>query len=168
MGRRERADLVLHLRESGQAGKIHIAERHAAADEMDVRIVESRRHRAAVGIDHARLRPAKSRHGVVGADEQDLVARRGDRLRRRAPLVGREDPAVDDHQVGRLPAAGPGAGAVPHAAAVNASHATEIRQFTKALLCQDAIVIDLATAKDILLPCTPLRVPTVVCCPTVW
>lgn len=43
VGRRERADLVLDLRERGQAGKIHLAEGHAAADEMNVRIVESAR-----------------------------------------------------------------------------------------------------------------------------
>jgi len=110
-----------------------LAERHAAADEMDVRIVESRRHRSTVGIDHPRLRPAKSRHRVVGTDEQDLVARRGDCLRvvPRSSAVKTRPFTITRSAV--CAAAGRGAGAVPHAAAINASDAAESRQFTKAL-----------------------------------
>ena len=47
--------------------------------------------------------PRKSRTSVVRADAQDVLPAHRDGLRRRAPLVGREDLAVDDHQVGRLP-----------------------------------------------------------------
>ena len=68
-----------------RVGEADLIERQAAADEMRVRVVEAGQDRAALGVDHDRLRAPEPLDLAVRSDAEDLVALHGDGFGRSSP-----------------------------------------------------------------------------------
>ena len=94
-------DLRLHSREVLLFDQVHLLERERAAADVDVRVVEARRHQPARELDDLGLRPAQ-RFGSRGiAHVDDAVAADRHRLGPGPGVIGRPDPPARQDPVRR-------------------------------------------------------------------
>ncbi len=83
-----------------RSAQIDLLEGRAEAHEVAVRVVQAGNHRAAAGVDDARLRALHRQRAGVVADEHDAAAAADQGLRLRAGRVHGVDDGVVDDEVG--------------------------------------------------------------------
>ena len=83
----------------GGAGEIRHRQTEPAADQVDMRIIESGKHGAPLRVDNDRLGALKAGDFAIAADPKDLVAADGDGFGHRAATVGGIDARIPDDEV---------------------------------------------------------------------
>ena len=108
---RPRRDGRLDVLDRADVGEVDLGLQVLARGEMDVRVVEARKHGLAVKVDDAGVRPLGLQHLCVAAyGDEAAVADRGG-LRGREARVDGDDMRVADDEVGRRAGGHSGRGA---------------------------------------------------------
>jgi len=98
---RARGEQVERLPARFDAVEPHLARpRRARAQQVHVVVDQPGHHRTPAQVDAPRSGPGQLRHLLGGADRDHAIALDGDRLRDRELLVGGDDLAVGENQVG--------------------------------------------------------------------